>query len=135
MPRGEVDVKFPKTVGACIDDLYTRRAARLKLEKQVETMKVEERAFKDHIINELSKVKIDGAKGRVATAAITWKRTFVVADWAKYWAWARKDKLGVYVQKRIAIEAVREWSDENKQPVPGVDPMDVVDLSLTKVGG
>ena len=126
-------VKFPKTVGACVDDLYLRRAQRLKLEREIEAMKEEERVFKEHIIAELSKQNLDGAKGREATAAITWKRTLVVSDWKKFWTWARNDKLGVYVQKRVAIEATKEWMDEMQKPVPGVDPLDVQDLSLTKV--
>ena len=40
-------------------------------------------------------------------------------DWDQYWAWARKDKLGVYVQRRPAVKAVYEQLDAGKE-VPGV---------------
>lgn len=126
--------KFPATLGACVDELYKQRQARLILERDVEQLKERERLYKEHIIALLTKQKLEGGKGKVATAAIQWRRTLVLSDWQKFWAWARKDPLGVYVHKRIAVEAAKEWMDEVKKPVPGVDPMDVVDLSLTKVG-
>jgi len=125
--------KFPKTLGACIDDLYLRRAKRLALDRSVDALKAEEKLYKEHIIGLLTKQKLEGGKGDVATAAIMWNRTLVVSDWKKFWTWARNDKLGVYVQKRVAIEATKEWMDEMQKPVPGVDPLDVQDLSLTKV--
>ena len=135
MATKKQEPKFKKTLGACIDDLYLRRAKRLELERSVDALKAEEKLYKEHIIGLLTKQKLEGGKGDVATAAIMWKRTLVVSDWKKFWEWARKDKLGVYVQKRVAVEATKEWMDDAQKSVPGVDPLDVCDLSLTKVGG
>lgn len=125
---------FPKTLGACIDALYAARALRLEQEKAIEGMKAQERELKQQIMAQLSADKIDGAKGKIATAAIMHKRVPVVLDWPTFWAFARKDKLGVYVQKRIAAEATRELFDAGKE-VPGAVLEDVFDLSLTKAGG
>ena len=125
---------FPKTLGACIDALYSARALRLEQEKVVESMKAQERELKQLIMAQLAADKIDGAKGKIATAAIMHKRVPVVLDWPTFWAFARKDKLGVYVQKRIAVEATRELFDAGKE-VPGAALEEVIDLSLTKAGG
>lgn len=125
---------FPKTLGACIDALYSARALRLEQEKTIEAMKAQERELKQLIMTQLAADKIDGAKGKIATAAIMHKRVPVVFDWPTFWAFARKDKLGVYVQKRIAAEATRELFDAGKD-VPGATMEDVYDLSLTKAGG
>jgi len=127
--------KFPAQVGAAVDLLYERRAARLALERQAEEMKEAEGRLKAHVLELLAKGKQTGAKGKVATAAVTWKRTLIVTDWSKFWAWARQDPLGVYVQRRAAVEATQEWMEQMRKPVPGVDPYDKQDLSLTKVGG
>lgn len=125
---------FPKTLGACIDALYSARALRLEQEKTIEAMKAQERELKQLIMAQLAADKIDGAKGKIATAAIMHKRVPVVLDWPTFWAFARKDKLGVYVQKRIAVEATRELFDAGKE-VPGAALEEVIDLSLTKAGG
>ena len=125
---------FPKTLGACIDALYSARALRLEQEKTIEAMKAQERELKQLIMTQLAADKIDGAKGKLATAAIMRKRVPVVLDWPTFWAFARKDKLGVYVQKRIAVESTRELFDAGKE-VPGAVLEDVFDLSLTKAGG
>lgn len=125
---------FPKTLGACIDALYSARALRLKHEKTIESMKAQERELKQLIMAQLAADKIDGAKGKIATAAITRKPVPVIMDWPTFWAFARKDKLGVYVQKRIAVESTRELFDAGKE-VPGAALEEVIDLSLTKAGG
>lgn len=125
---------FPKTLGACIDALYSARALRLEQEKTIEAMKAQERELKQLIMTQLAADKIDGAKGKIATAAIMRKRVPVVLDWPTFWAFARKDKLGVYVQKRIAVESTRELFDAGKE-VPGAALEEVIDLSLTKAGG
>ena len=125
-----------RDLGSLIDELYARRAERLEAERAAEELKKAETVLKGEIFDALRAAKLSGAKGAVATCSITTKRTFRLAEgdgWAKFWEFARKDKLGVFVQKRIATNAIGEYVGAGKQ-VPGVTPEDVLDLSLTRVG-
>lgn len=123
--------KVELPIGEVIDALYQARQARLDLEKEVEALKEREREAKAAVIARLNELKLDRASGSECTASVTMRRTMVVTDWPTFWAWARKDKTGVYVQKRIAVEATREVYESGKQ-IPGAQPEDLVDLSLTK---
>lgn len=129
-PDGEP--RFPATIGACVDALYRRRQERLDLERSVERLKEGERDLRDHVLGLLNRSKLDGAKGSLATCAVTRKRTWKVSEWPRFWKWCRaNDALGVYVQKRLSTEAVGEYAAAGGE-VPGVEPFDVVDLSVTK---
>lgn len=120
-------------IGQLIDAVYVARTARLDAEKHVETLKEAERAAKHQVIARLTSMKLNSARGDVATATITMKQTAVMNDWPKFWEFARKDKNGAYLQKRASLEAVREYNNDSKKGgVPGVVLEDVVDLSLTK---
>ena len=129
-------VAYPKQLGICIDMLYAARAIRLAREKEIEQLKADEKALGDHIMNTFAKSELDGAKGRVAVAAIKQVRTVKLIEgpqsWLDFWQWARKDKLGIYVQRRPGVESIREQIESGVQ-VPGVELMTVVSLSLTKV--
>jgi hypothetical protein len=124
--------KLPAAVGACVDLLYRQRTRRITLEREIEEMKEAERVLRDHIIVLLHESKLEGAKGAMATASITRKNVFKIADWPDFWNWARKDKLGVYVHKRVASEAVGEYMDTTHSGVPGVEVFPVIDLSVVK---
>ena len=68
-------MKYPKAVGACIDQLYTMRAERLAAQKEVDAMKKQEADLEEHILKQFGKAELNGAKGSVATAAIKTVRT------------------------------------------------------------
>lgn len=51
-------------------------------------------------------------------------------DWDAYWEWARKDKLGVYVERRPAKKAVTEQLAAGNK-VPGVRPGTVPVLHIS----
>lgn len=134
--RVDAAATLPSDLGEAVDVLYARRAARLEAEREVDRMKEEEVALKQHVITLLREAKLRGAKGSMATAAITLKRTYKFAEgvgWLQFWAFARKDKVGALLQKRIAVTAVDEYLKAGKQ-VPGIVPEDVMDLSLTRIG-
>lgn len=127
---------FPASIGDAIDKLYMQRAARLEADRAIERMKEEERALKAHVLKLLTAAKLNGGKGAIATAAIVMSRTYRLepeVGFAKFWEFARKDKLGVYVQHRISASAVAEAIGAGKR-IPGVVEEDVVDISLNKVG-
>src|SRR5690606_2949088 len=109
---------------------------RLEAEREVERMREAEGALKQHVLALLRDAKLRGAKGMTATAAITMRRTYRLAEgtgWLQFWTYARKDKVGALVQKRISVTAVDEYLKAGKQ-VPGIVPEDVIDVSLTRIG-
>lgn len=61
------------------------------------------------------------------------RETTKTTDWDAFWAWARKDTLGVYVQKRPAVKAIQEqWEVGNT--IPGVVPEKIPTLHISKAG-
>lgn len=130
--------KFPKTLGACVDLAYQLRSERLefqrKMEADLEDMKAAEKEINDHIINTFKKSEIDGAKGKLCTAALIPFTAPNVKDWPKVFEWIAKNKAWDLMEKRMARVAYRERLDIG-QEIPGVERYDGVTLSLTKVGG
>lgn len=125
-------MKYPKQIGLCIDMLYEMRAERLAAQKQVDSMKKDEAALEEHILKVFGKSELNGAKGSVATAAIKTIRTANLTDWDAFVAWVAKTKSWDCLRKQPAVTAVKERWDDGKE-VPGVEPFDKIDLSLTKV--
>lgn len=123
---------FPTSIGASIDLLYTLRAQRIELDRKVDEMKAQEAALKDHIMANFAKSDLDGAKGKIATASIKHSIQANVTDFPTYLKWVVKNQAYACVQKRAGITALREYWDNGKQ-VPGVEPVETEDLSLTKV--
>jgi hypothetical protein len=76
---------------------------------------------------------IEGARGNIATASITRSTQADVTDWDAYVRWAAKKDPSA-VQRRVGITALREHWD-NGEKVPGVQPVVVEKLSVTKAGG
>jgi hypothetical protein len=130
-PKNPVST-FPKTLGAAIDLYYTLRAQRLDREKEVAAMQATESALGEHIMANFAAADVDGAKGKIATASISRSTQAEIEDWTKYLTWcAKKDPAGV--QKRVGITALREHWD-NGEKIPGVKPITVEKLSVTKAG-
>ena len=119
------------SIGNMIDQLYDLRAQRLAIEKQVEALKSREAETKQEIIDTLKSLSLEGAKGDVATASITYKIKPNVADWNAVYSFIREKDMFALLQKRITAslwDALRE----DGILVPGTEPMALVDLSLTK---
>lgn len=128
--------KFPSKLGECIDVAYTLRAKRLEYQREVEAklaeFKAAEQAIEDHIINKFSKSEIEGAKGKLASASITRAVYPKVTDWDKVWAYIAKTKQFDLMERRMAKVAYRERYEAGVQ-IPGTEPFEKMDLSLTKV--
>lgn len=125
--------KAPKgqTLGEKIDQLYEMRAKRLEAARQVEEMKRLEKLHQLGIMEELKALKLQGSKGNVATATITTDTTARVVDWKKFHKYLLKTGELDLMQQRISVTAWKERVADGKQ-VPGVEGVDVEDLSLTK---
>lgn len=124
---------FPKTIGACADLAYKMRAERLGVEERVEAMKAEEAKLKEHILTLLQGQKLESGTGERATVSISHLVVPKVVDWEKFYAFIHKKKAWSLLERRPARGAYKERLEAG-EVVPGVEPMDVVNLSITKVG-
>jgi hypothetical protein len=118
-------------MGECIDALYEARTKRLAAQKVVDALAAEEEVVKSHIINSFEKVKLEGAKGRVATASLTRTTVPLVKDWGAFTQYVKENNAFDLFERRVAKVAYRDRL-ESKEVVPGLEPFVVVGLSLTK---
>ena len=118
-------------IGQKIDTLYQLRAQRLEIEKQVNELKARETATKQEIIESLKSLSLEGAKGTVATAAITYKVKPNVMDWDAVYAYIKRENMFELLHKAITVSLWTALKDDGIV-VPGTEPMALVDLSLTK---
>lgn len=124
--------KYPKSVGACVDLLYQRRAERLAVQARVEELKADEADLERHIFNTFGKQELRGAKGSVASASIKEDNVPTIEDWDVFFEHVKKTKSWDMLQRRLSTTAVRERWKSNKE-VPGVGVFHKMSLSLTKV--
>lgn len=123
--------KIPKSIGACADLLYTTRQSRLRLEKEAAEAKAFEQAIKDYIVDTLP-VSDTGAQGKVARVQVVPKEIPTAADWAKIYAYIKKNSAWELMQRRLSDAAVRErWEAGVK--IPGVDKFNAKEVSCTKL--
>lgn len=124
----------PKDMGKCADLAYTFRAQRYELLAQVKDHLEKEALIKDYIINNLSKSST-GHAGLIAKVSVTTKTKAIVAadNWPIVHAWI-KSKKGTFdiLQKSLLESAIKErW--EAGEEIPGVEAMNVVGISVTKL--
>lgn len=129
MPR---KITIPKKLGTCVDKLYAMRAERLALQTKVAAIKSDEHLLTEHLIKNLSKEKAEGIKGKVAKAGVNKSVVGHVTDWKKFHAYVKKNNAFELLQRRCNDKALKErWED--KKTVPGVEPFNIIKVSLTKV--
>lgn len=125
-------LKMPTTLGATIDLLWSLREERKSAEVIVNEIKEREAAVEAHLMNNFDKSGLDGAKGKYGLATLKRSTVADVTDWPAFYAYIQKNKAWELLQKRPAITAIRERWDANKV-IPGLEPKEVIQLSLTKV--
>lgn len=125
-------LKMPTTLGATIDLLWSLREERKSAEVIVNEIKEKEAAVEAHLMNNFDKSGLDGAKGKYGLATLKRSTVADVTDWPAFYAYIQKNKAWELLQKRPAITAIRERWDANKV-IPGLEPKEVIQLSLTKV--
>jgi hypothetical protein len=127
--------KLPKSMGACADLLYETREKRLAADKAAAELKAQEQLIKNHIIENLAKGDDTGGAGKHHRVQVVRKRKYRVdpTKWSYFFAWVAKNKRWDLLQKRLADTAIKETVEEHRKKVPGVEPLDYVDVSLTKV--
>lgn len=125
-------LKMPTTIGATIDLLWSLRESRKAAEAAVTEIKEKEAAVEAHLMNNFDKSGLDGAKGKYGLATLKRSTVADVTDWPAFYSYIQRNKAWELLQKRPAITAIRERWDAHKT-IPGVEPKEVVQLSLTKV--
>jgi hypothetical protein len=128
----EVKYKFPPKLGACADRLYQLREKRLTMQKDTDAVEAEEKALKEHIIQTLPKSEAGGIAGKVARVSVVTKSVPRAEDWEKVHTYIKKTGSFDLLQRRLSDSAVQERWDAGKK-VPGVEPFNVVTLSVNKV--
>ena len=94
---------------------------------------VEEGRIKEYLLLTLAENKLEGAKGRLATAATRRTVVPILKEYGEFVAFVHKNKAYDLFERRISRTAWRERLDAGVQ-VPGTEPFTVVELSLTKSG-
>jgi hypothetical protein len=121
----------PVTLGSKVDAFYKARALRLAAEKKVDAMKKAEAEQKEEILRLLTGSRLEGAKGKLATVAITSTEIPMVADWGAFYEFIKTTGAIELLEKRPSKGAcVERW--EAGVEIPGVQKNVRVDLSFTK---
>lgn len=124
-------MKFPATLGACIDLLYKLRKERMDIEKKADAVKEKESALEAHLLETFKKTDLDGAKGKLATVGVSQATVPTVKDWDQLYKYIKKEDAFDLLQRRVSSTAYRERMDA-KEVVPGVEPFITTKLSLRK---
>lgn len=124
--------KFPKTMGACADKLYELRQKRLEIQKVVDNLEAQEKALKEHLINNLPKSEASGVAGKLARVTVVTKKVPQVKDWDIFYKHIKKTGSFDLMSKRLSDSAIKErW--ELGEVIPGVESFNAVTVSINKV--
>ena len=128
----EIKYKFPKAMGACADLLFKTREKRLEAQKVVDAIEAEEKALKEHIIQNLPKSEASGVAGKVARVTVVTKVIPQVKDWDVFYKFIKKTDSFDLLQRRLTDTAIRERWEDGKT-IPGVESFNAVTVSINKL--
>lgn len=122
------------TLGAAVDELYTRRADRLALQKEVELLKKEEAELSEEIMRLMDEQETTKSAGKVASAALGYNEYPVVEDWVAFYNYINETKQFHLLQRRVSDAAVKEIiHSEEGVVVPGVSLQSKRKINIGKV--
>jgi len=124
--------RWPKTVGGQVDRLYRLREERQALSKRVDLLKKEESALKEHLIQSISKERLQGARGRTAQFNFKPISRPTIEDMVRVCRW-QVTKAGVIVLQRRLNEATVNALWEDGKATPGIGTFDDIKVSLTRL--
>lgn len=127
-----VGAPMPKSIGLCADDYAAVRAIRLRMEKEVEAVKARESEIREHIISNLSKSDDTGAAGLKYRAQIVMKTKPKLSDWALLTQCVAETGRFDFLQKRLGEKAVEDMWEQGFD-IPGIERMNIPDVSITKI--
>jgi len=125
--------KFPKSLATCADTYYQLRQKRLDMQKAVDEVEAEEKAYKQHLIDNVPKSDATGVQGKIARATIVTREEPQVKDQEEFRKYLTKSKRWDLANNlRPSAPAIRELWDDGKD-VPGIEKFNVVTVSLNKI--
>lgn len=125
--------ELPTGIGA-LADLYAEvREQRLAMEKEAEGVKARETEIHNVILSALSESSDTGASGKKYRVQLVNKTRQHVKDWPSLFGFIRQYDLFDLLQKRLSDKAAAEFVETYKQPLPGVENVDVPTLSFNKI--
>lgn len=126
--------QVPKSLGAAADCLYQLKEERLRLQKEVEQLEANEKLVKNYLIDNLPKSQALGVAGKVARATIITQvvPSVKAENWPLVFAYIKKKGAFDLMQKRLSTAAVESRWNEGLE-IPGVEPFNIVKVSLNKV--
>lgn len=126
-------MKFPKSIAVCVDKYYQLREKRLAMQKEVDAVAAEERAYKNHLIDTIPKSQATGVQGKLARVTIVTKEEPQVKDPEAFRKYMNRTKRwDLAYNLRPSAPGIREMWEEGKK-VPGIEKFTVVTVSLNKV--
>jgi len=128
-------LKIPKSLALAADLYYSKREDRLALQRQVDALKEDEEALKNHLIDSIPKSNATGIAGKLVRVSVTSKEVPQVQDWDAFYSYVAKNvKKGSFalLNRAVNAKAVNEiWADG--KTVPGVGVFTAVNLSVNKL--
>lgn len=124
---------LPNSIGAQADLYAEVRDLRLKMQKATDEVKSRETEIHDFILSALSESTDTGASGKTYRVQLVTKVRQHVKDWPTLWGFIREHGMFELLQKRLSETAAKEFTDTYKQPLPGVEDVEVPTLSFNKV--
>ena len=124
---------IPAGVGAMADLYAEVRDKRLAMEKEAESVKARETEIHNVILSALSESTDTGAAGSRYRVQLVTKTRQHVKDWPTLFGFIRQYDLFDLLQKRLSDKAAAEFVETHKQPLPGVENVQVPTLSFNKI--
>jgi len=118
--------------GENLDEMFELREAKRDLEAQVKDLTAKYKELEEATIAELIRLKLDAARGEMASASISRVVVPNPTDWTKIMAWITRYKRYDLFERRIAKAAWLETvQNRPKQaPIPGIESYEKISLNL-----
>ena len=137
--------KAPKSLAIGADMFYTAKQNRLNLQKDVDTLEVQEQALKHWLIENLPKKDASGVAGKLARVSVVIKDIPKVISWPDVYSAivdeyllhlkkkdGQQDSAFALVNRAISAGTVKDmWKDG--KAVKGIEVFHKADLSVNKV--
>jgi hypothetical protein len=126
-------MKFPKTLGACIDMAYATQQEYLAKKAEADAVAKRVAEIEDHIIETFPKTGLQGGKGQFASATLTTSIEPTAKDWDAIFGYVKKKGAFDLMYRRINGKA---WRDriEAGEKIPGIEEFNRIKLSIRKIG-
>ena len=136
--RYDFELTGAAQTGKLIDDLVRLRADRLRRDKVVNEIKLDEALLTTVVTQRLNHAGVTSMRGKRGVFSLADVVVPHVSDWDKFYQWMRTEDTVDMLQKRVAVGAFREYIDDldddgKPKRIPGVRADKIVKPTLTAV--